>query len=130
MKKAQMIAGALLGLLFLTFGSNFFIGFIEIPPPPEDSYAAGFMGAMYMTGMLAFVKTLQIIGGVLVAIPKTRAIGLLILTPIIINIVLFHFFIAEGHGLFDPPVVGVTLLAAFLLWTHRRGLKAVLLSEA
>ncbi len=115
--------------MFLTFGSNFFIGFIEIPPPPEDSYAAGYMGAMYMTGFLAFIKSLQIIGGILVAIPKTRAIGLLILTPIIVNIVLFHLFITEGHGLFDPPVVGVTVLAAFLIWTHRRGLKVALLSE-
>ena len=37
-----------------------------------------FLGAMYMTGYLAFVKVLEILGGILVAIPKTRNLGLLV----------------------------------------------------
>ena len=77
--KLSIIAGALLGLLFIVFGLNFFLHFIPIPSPPEGSHAASFMGAAYMTGFLTFVKVLEILGGVLVAIPKTRNLGLLIL---------------------------------------------------
>lgn len=116
--KLSLIAGALLGLVFVVFGLNFFLQFIPIPPLPEGSAAAAFMGAAYTTGFLTFVKLLEISGGILVAIPKTRGLGLLILGPIIVNILAFHVFIV-GSGLFDPPVVIVTVLAAFLLWTER-----------
>jgi putative oxidoreductase len=121
MNKAPIIAGGLLGLIFVVFGSNFFLQFIPIPQPPEGSPPAMFMGALFTTGYLAFVKVLEIIGGVLVALPKTRAIGLLILGPIIVNILAFHIFLTKGIGLFSPPVVLIIVLSLFLLWSHRKG---------
>jgi uncharacterized membrane protein YphA (DoxX/SURF4 family) len=122
MKIATRIAGGLLGALFVVIGSNFFLNFIPLPPPPPaDSPAGMFMGAAMGTGFLAFVKTFEIIGGLLVAIPRTRAIGLMILTPIVVNILAFHIFILK-EGVFDPPVVAVTLLTAFLLFSHRSGI--------
>ena len=117
-EKISLIAGGLLGLVFVIFGLNFFLHFIPIPPLPEGSPAAAFMGAAYTTGFLTFVKILEILGGVLVAIPKTRGLGLLILGPIIVNILAFHIFIAGG-GLFDPVIIIITVLAAFLLYSER-----------
>jgi hypothetical protein len=73
------------------------------------------MAAMFPTGYLAFVKVLEILGGLLVALPKTRNIGLLVLGPIIVNIVAFHVFLTKGAGLTDPPI-----LSAFLLFTERK----------
>jgi hypothetical protein len=34
MKYASTIAGALLGLLFIVFGLNFFLNFLPMPPGP------------------------------------------------------------------------------------------------
>ncbi|MFD2255110.1 hypothetical protein ACFSSA_00340 [Luteolibacter algae] len=126
MKNISNVIGGLLGLLFLTFGMNFFLKFIPLPPPEEGSAAALFMSAMYTTGYLAFVKCLEIVGGILVAIPKTRNYGLLVLGPIIINILAFHVFLAKGGGLFDPPVVLISLLSLFLLWSGRRAFLGLL----
>lgn len=120
MKHAPTIAGGLLGLLFVVFGLNFFLKFIEIPSPPEGSPPAMFMGAMYMTGYLAFIKIMEIAGGVLVAIPKTRNIGLLLLGPVIVNILAFHAFMTGGAGFKDPAVILITILSLFLLWTGRK----------
>lgn len=86
---------------------------------PEGSPAAAFMGAMYSSGYLAFVKILEIAGGVLVAVPKTRNFGLLVLGPIIVNIVAFHVFLLGGGGLSQPPVVLIMLLGLFLLVVGR-----------
>lgn len=124
MKIAGNIAGILLGLVFVVFGLNYFLRFIPIPPPPEGSPAAQFMGAIYASGFLAFVKVLEITGGILTAIPRTRPLGLLILVPIIVNIVAFHVFLARG-GVFDPPVLVSAIAALFLIWVHRRGVVAL-----
>ena len=121
MKHIPTIAGALLGLLFLTFGLNYFLHFLPSPPsPPEGSPPALFMAAIYPTGYLTFVKVIEITGGVLVAIPRTRNFGLLLLGPVIINILCYHIFLFDGKTLSDPPVIAITALAAYLLWDARK----------
>ncbi|MCE2960155.1 MAG: hypothetical protein ACK56K_03110 [Akkermansiaceae bacterium] len=126
MKCAANIVGGLLGLVFIVFGLNFFLKFIPIPSPPEGSPPAVFMAALYPTGYLAFVKVLEILGGILVAIPKTRNFGLLVLGPIIINILAFHVFLTKGAGLADPVVLLISILPLFLLWTSRNSFKGLL----
>lgn len=127
MKHASTIAGGLLGLLFVVFGSNFFLKFIPMPPgPPEGSPPALFMAALFPTGYLAFVKVLEIAGGVLVAIPKTRNLGLLVLGPIIVNILCFHIFLTKGATLVDPVNILISVLALFLLWSGRKAFAGLL----
>ncbi len=41
------------------------------------------------------------------------------ITPIIVVILAVHVFIMGGAGLFDPPVVLITVLSAFLIWDAR-----------
>lgn len=121
MKIVANLAGALLGLLFLVFASNFFLHFIPMPPgPPPGSPPALFMGALIPTGYFTFVKIIELLGGLMVAIPKTRAIGLLFLGPVIVNILAFHLFLAKGAGLTDPVVLLVVFLALFLLIVERK----------
>lgn len=121
MKHLPTIAGILLGLPFVAFGLMFLLNLMPAPPPfPEGSPQALFMGAMFPTGYLTFVKVLEVLGGLLVAIPRTRNFGLLVLGPIIVNILAFHVFIMKGEGLIDPILILICLLAAFLLWSGRR----------
>lgn len=121
MKYASAIAGILLGLPFVVFGLLFLLNLLPAPPaPPEGSPQALFMGALFPTGYLTFVKTLEVLGGILVAIPITRNFGLLVLGPIIVNILAFHVFILKGEGLVNPLLILICLLAAFLLWSGRR----------
>lgn len=120
MKYAPKVAGGLLGLLFIIFGLNFFLKFIPIPAAPEGSPPGQYMGALYATGYLAFVKIMEIAGGILVAIPKTRNFGLLVLGPIIVNILCFHIFLTKGATLIDPMNILICALAAYLLWSGRK----------
>src|SRR5437773_4931246 len=105
MKLIANIAGVLLGLIFNVVALNFFFHFFEMPAPPADSPPAMFLGAMIPTGYFAFVKVLEIVGGILVAIPRTRPIGLLTLGPIVVNILCFHIFLAKGAGLVGLPLL-------------------------
>ena len=122
MKHIPTAAAALLGLAFIVFGANFFLNFIPMPADPSPANAPHklFMGALMPTGYLAFIKTLEILGGLLVAIPKTRNLGLLVLGPIIVNILAFHVFLTKGAGLTEPVILVIVALAAFLLFVERK----------
>ncbi len=122
MKLLSSIASVLLGLAFITFGANFFLNFIPMPvdPSPADAPHKLFMAAMFPSGYLAFVKVLEILGGLLVALPKTRNIGLLVLGPIIVNILAFHVFLTKGAGLTDPLILVICGLSVFVLFTKRK----------
>lgn len=123
MKYLTAIAGVLLGLLFAFASLAYFFKLVDMPPPPEGSPAAMFFGAFAPTGYLSFVKTCELLGAVLIAIPATRRLGLLVLGPIIINILAFHAFVARA-GLFDPMIIVMVLLALFLVWAERRAFAA------
>ncbi len=121
MKNLPNIAGGLLGLAFLVFGLNHFLHFLpDMPAPEKGSPPALFFGAIYPTGFLSFIKVCEILGGIFVALPKTRNIGLLLLGPIVVNILAFHLFLTDRSGLLDPPVIAVSVLSAYLLWVGRK----------
>ena len=120
MKQLPNIIGGLLGLAFLTFGINFFFPFLPpLPRPEAGSPPAMFFGAIYMTGFLSFIKSLEIIGAILVAIPKTRNWGLLLLGPIVVGIIAVNVFIKGGSAVLDPALIAISLMSAFLLWIAR-----------
>lgn len=120
LKYIPAIAAVLLGLLFVMSGVVVLFSMVEMPPPPEGTPAGHFMAAFGPTGYITFVKALEILGGVLVAIPKTRNLGLLVLGPIIVNILAFHTFIMRGQGLLSPTIILITVIPLYLLWTERR----------
>ncbi len=120
MKHLPTVAGVLLGLLFIMSSVVVLFNLVQMPPPPEGTPAALFMGAFGPTGYMTFVKVIELIGGILVAIPRTRNFGLLLLGPILVNILAFHVFIMKGAGLFDPMLIVIVLLAAYLLWVGRK----------
>ena len=120
MKIVVHIAGALLGLMFIAASVMVLFKLGPTPPmPPEGTPAAHFMTAFGPTGYLTFVKVFELLGGVLVAIPKTRNLGLLVLGPILINILAFHILVQRG-GVGNPMLIGICLLALFLLWAERK----------
>jgi putative oxidoreductase len=121
MKIVSHIAAALLGLMFIAASVPVLFHLGPTPPtPPEGTPAAHFMAAFVPTGYLTFVKVCELLGGLLVIIPRTRNLGLLVLGPIIVNILAFTIFIAGGHGLGNPMFIGICVLALLLLWVERK----------
>lgn len=126
MKYLPAIAGALLGFVFVASGLVVLLKIAPMPTLPEGTPAAQFMAAFAPTGYLTFVKVVEVIGGILVAIPKTRNLGLLALGPVIINILAYHAFIMKGEGLASPPLIIIVLLALYLLWCERKAFRGLI----
>lgn len=102
-----LVARLLLGLLFLVFGLNAFLNFLNMGPMPTG-LAGQFMGALYLSHYIWVVAALQVIGGVLLLIGRYVPLGLVLLGPVIVNIVLYHLFLSPA---------GVPLaIVAVILW--------------
>jgi hypothetical protein len=126
MKYIPTIAGILLGLLFVMSSLVVLLHLVPTPPMPEGTPIAMFFGAFGPTGYMTFVKVFELLGGILVAIPKTRNFGLLVLGPIILNILAFTVFVAKGVGLFNPVLIVIVVLALYLLWCGRKAFAGLL----
>ena len=86
-----------------------------------------FFGAFAPTGYLTFVKVLELVGGLLVMIPRLRNLGLLILGPIVVNILAFHLFIGGGFKDFlNPMLLIIIVLSLYLLWVGRKNFARLL----
>lgn len=119
MKIATLVAGALLGLLFIMSAVTFLFKLVNIPELPEGTPMASFMAALVPTGYMTVVKVIELLGGIFVAIPRTRNLGLLFLGPILVNIFVYHQLVA-GDGVLQPMLLGIAALALFLLWVERK----------
>ncbi len=123
MKHLPTIARYLLGLIFVVFSLNYFFPFLPNPPMDAGSPAASFMGAIYGSGYLTVVKVLELLGGVLLLSGRFVNLALAVLGPIVVNIALFHVFLAKGGY---PMALLVGVLALVTLAGRREFLKALL----
>src|SRR6266568_7087639 len=98
MKYPIIITRVLLGLVFVVFGSNAFLHFIPMPPPPPG-LAGEYLHAFVASGYIYAIGGLQVIGGLLLLIGRFIPLGLTIFGAMIVNIWLFHILMApEGFG--------------------------------
>lgn len=106
MKKLGLVARLVLGLLFFVFGLNGFLGFL--PQPPLEEAGLKFIMALVETGyLLKLIKGIEVLAGVLLLANAFVPLALLLLSPIVVNIVLFHFLLSFAPGL---PLVIVALM--------------------
>ena len=114
MRIAVLGARIVLGAIFFVFGLNGFLHFLPQPAMPDAAVA--FFGALAATGyMIPLLFGTQVVGGALL-LARLVPLALVVLAPVIVDIVLFHVFLAPD-GL--PLAIVVSLLASFLAWVHR-----------
>jgi len=120
-KKIDMGLQVLLGLAFVVFGLNKFLGFM---PPPDLPMAAGaFMGALAETGyMIPLIGATEVVAGVLILFRAFSALGLVLLAPVSVNIVLFHLALAPSSGVPAYVLAGINIYLLFLYLPKYRGL--------
>ncbi len=114
MKIAATIARYLLAFVFLMFELNGFLHFIPTPPPLGPG--GMFMDGLYISHELAVIMALQLLCGILLLAGRFVPLALAVLGPIIVNIVLFHAFMAPA-GL--PAALFTAVLWFLTYWSVR-----------
>ena len=95
-KKILFVICILFGLMFINAGLNKFFNYMPVPKDmPEKLMKA--MGAFMEIGwLMPLVAVAEIIGGILFMINKYRALGAIIIFPVMIGILLTHITIAPS----------------------------------
>ena len=110
-QKIAFIICLLFGLMFINAGLNKFFNYLPVPPDlPRELKEMD--AAMAKIGwLLPLVATAEVLGGIFFIIPRTRALGALIIFPVMIGIMLVHLTVAP-EGL---PMALILLIIC--IWT-------------
>ena len=92
MKIVILIARLLLGLIFVVFGLNGFLNFLNMGPPPTG-LAGQFIGALFVSHYYWVIAALQVVGGALLLVNRFVPLALVLLGPVIVNIICYHVFL-------------------------------------
>src|SRR6266436_5296377 len=116
MKILTLIARLLLGLIFVVFGLNGFLNFLNMGPMPTG-LAGQFIGALALSHYYWVVAALQVAGGVLLLVGRFVPLGLVLLGPVIVNILCYHVFLNHVGA---PPAIVVTVLWFIVFYWNRQ----------
>ena len=126
MKILTLIARLLLGLIFVVFGLNGFLNFLNMGPMPTG-LAGQFMGALMQSHYYWVIAGLQVVGGVLLLVNRYVPLALVLLGPIIVNILLYHFFLNIAGV---PLAIVTTILWFIVFYAHRQYFSGIFTQRA
>jgi uncharacterized membrane protein YphA (DoxX/SURF4 family) len=86
----------LFGLMFINAGLNKFFNYMPVPEDMPEDVMKMFTGMMAITWLMPLIAVAEIVGGILFIIPKYRALGALIILPVMVGIVLTHLMVAPS----------------------------------
>ena len=107
-KKVYLAIRIIAGLMLVVFGSNKFLGFIEMQPGSLEMGV--FMTALFQSGyLMKLVAVVEIVAGLSFLANKYVALMAVVLMPVMLNAFLVHLFL-------DPSgIAGATVLLVFTI---------------
>jgi putative oxidoreductase len=125
--KGVLIARIVLGLPMVIFGLNGFFHFLPMPALPMPAMA--FMMALGKTGyFFPFLKLTEIIAGGMILGGCYLPLGLTIMAPVLLNIILFHLFLAPELSAMMLPII-LVVAELYLVKAYKDSFSGVLASK-
>jgi putative oxidoreductase len=107
MKIVKFIISLLFGLMFINAGLNKFLNYMPMPKPTPEQMKI-FEAFNQLNWLMPLVGAVEIVGGLLFIFPKTRALGAIIILPVMVGIVLHIFTIDKSTS--GMSIAGVLFL--------------------
>ncbi|SEM76230.1 DoxX-like family protein [Chryseobacterium taichungense] len=107
MKAVKFILSLLFGLMFINAGLNKFLNYMPMEKPtPEQMKIFSAFGEIGW--LMPLVGAVEIIGGLLFIFPKTRALGAIVILPVMVGIVAHVFTLDQSE--MGMAIAGVMFL--------------------
>ncbi|HEY1010540.1 MAG: DoxX family membrane protein [Daejeonella sp.] len=115
MKIVKLVLYILFGLMFVNAGLNKFLNYMPMPEltPVQIKFFTAFASISWMIPLIAVI---EIIGGILVMIPKTRALGAIVILPVMVGILVHHATIDTSGLVIALVLMAINVLAIADNW--------------
>jgi len=114
--KILFVVALLFGLLFINAGLNKFFNYMPMPQNMPEETIRDFQAIKEIIWLMPLLGLTEIIGGLLIIFPQKRALGAVILFPIVVGIVLTHIFV-DMSGL--PMAIVVAAILGWIIYENR-----------
>jgi uncharacterized membrane protein YphA (DoxX/SURF4 family) len=108
--KILFVVSLLFGLMFINAGLNMFLHYMPMPKDMPEKMTTLMKDFMEIGWLMPLVGVAMLVGGILCIPGKTRALGAIIIFPMMVGILLTHA-LNDPHG-----VVMALVLMAINLW--------------
>ncbi len=109
-QKIMFVLSLLTGLMLINAGLNKFLNYIPVPEDLPENMKRINDAFMEIGWLLPLIGAAEILGGILFIIPKTKALGALVIFPVMVGILLTHIIIMPAG------LVMAIVLMAINLW--------------
>jgi len=116
--KAKFLFGIALltGLIFINAGLNKFLNYMPPPDHLPRKLEKAMTAFMEIGWLMPLTGLVEITGGILLAVPRTRALGVLVLLPVMAGIILTNT-VQNTSGL--PITLVLSAVFLWIIYEHR-----------
>jgi putative oxidoreductase len=104
-KKVLNVLSVIFGLLLMNGGLNKYLNYMPVPTDLPEALVMDNLAIMEIEWLMPLVGFAELLGGLLILFPKTRALGALTVFPVMVGVLLTHIFVAPE-----------SLIIAFVIW--------------
>ena len=115
-QKILFVLSLLFGLMFINGGLNKFLNYMPVPDNLPEKLTKAMAAFMEIGWLMPLVAVAELVGGILIIIPKTRALGALIIFPVMVGIVLTHI-VQDRTGL--PIALVLSAILGWIMYENR-----------
>lgn len=109
-RKILNVLSTIFGLLLINGGLDKFLHYMPTPEDLNPELIKDFEALVEISWLMPLIVLAELIGGALLIFPKTRALGALIVLPVMVGVLLTHIFVAPGQ------IIVAIVIWLILIW--------------
>lgn len=114
--KILNIVSIIFSLLLINGGLNKFLNYMPVPEDLPAELLSDNVALMEIVWLMPLIGLAEIVGGLLILFPKARALGALVVFPVMVGVLLTHITVASG-GL--PIVLVIWAILSWIIVDNR-----------
>lgn len=114
--KIYNVLCVIFGLLLINGGLDKFLHYMPVPENLPAELVKDSAAFMEISWLMPLIGSVELLGGLLVIIPRTRALAAILVTPVMTGVLFTHFTVAPD-GI--PVVIVIWLILGWIIFENR-----------